>query len=160
NHTESEYPLFVTFNQAKELGGTIKKGSKGNLVVFWKRLYYGNEGKIDPSKVNAQAKEQITVVPLLRYYYVFNIDCVDGVDFELPLQNLSLQPLEACERIISEMPNRPVIEHGGDRPCYNWNRDIVKIPHLSNFNGEEEYYATTFHELAHSTGHQSRLNRP
>ncbi len=90
---------------------------------------------------------------------MFNIDSVEGVEFRLPEKNLELHPLENCERIIEQMPNSPAIEHGGDEPCYNKVYDEVKVPHLSNFKSEEEYYATLFHELSHSTGHPSRLNR-
>ncbi|HTF18291.1 MAG TPA: zincin-like metallopeptidase domain-containing protein [Chryseolinea sp.] len=159
NHTQSEYPLFLTFNQVKDLGGHIKKGSKGNIVVFWKKLYYGNSGKIDLRKIREYAPEDIKTIPFLRYYYVFNIDSIEGVEFEVPAKNLALQPLENCERIIEQMPNSPAIEHGGDQPSYNKVDDKIKVPHLSNFKSEEEYYATVFHELSHSTGHPSRLNR-
>lgn len=160
NHTQSEYPLFVTFNQVKELGGHIKKGSKGNIVVFWKKLYYGNEGKINIRLIEKHQSGDVKIIPFLRYYYVFNIDCVEDVEFELPEQNPSLYPIEACEQIVKDMPKPPAIEHGGDQPYYNWHEDVVKVPHLSNFQSEEEYYATLFHELAHSTGHSTRLNRP
>jgi antirestriction protein ArdC len=159
NHTQSDYPLFLTFNQVKELGGHIKKGSKGHIVVFWKKLYYGNEGQINVRKVRDYSPEDVKTIPLLRYYYVFNIDCTEGIEFKLPEKNLSLHPVETCERIIEEMPNAPVIEHGGDQPRYHPYSDSVKIPHLANFKSEEEYYASIFHELAHSTGHASRLNR-
>jgi len=159
NHTKSEYPLFVTFNQVKELGGHIKKGSKGNIVIFWKKLYYGNEGKIDARKLKERSTEDVKTIPLLRYYYVFNIDCVEGVEFRLPEKNLSLQPIEECERIVSSMRHPPAIEQGGDQPYYNVAEDKVRVPQLGNFHSEAEYYATLFHELAHSTGHSSRLNR-
>jgi len=159
NHTSSEYPLFLTFSQVKDLGGTIKKGSKGNLVVFWKKLYYGRNGKIDPRNLSVNKPEDVTTIPLLRYYYVFNIDCVEGIDFKLPVKNLSLNPLENCEQLITAMPNAPTIEYGGDEPHYDWMRDKIQIPFLSNFTSEEEYYSTIFHELAHSTAHVSRLNR-
>lgn len=160
NNTKSEYPLFITFNQVKDLGGTVRKGSKGNMVVFWKKLYYGKEGKIDMRKLCDHAPEDVTTIPLLRYYYVFNIDCVEGVDFKLPEKNILLTPLESCERIITGMPKPPVVEHGGDEPSYNWGLDRISMPHLDNFQSTEEYYATFFHELAHSTGHPTRLNRP
>lgn len=57
------------------------------------------------------------------------------------------------------MPTKPIIEHGGDQPCYNWKEDKVKVPYRDNFILADEYYATFFHELAHSTGHESRLKR-
>jgi hypothetical protein len=68
-------------------------------------------------------------------------------------------PIDMCETIINDMPSRPGIEHGGDTPYYNWMEDRVKVPNRDNFILSDEYYATLFHELAHSTGHTSRLNR-
>lgn len=155
----SEYPLYLTFNQAKELGGTVKKGSKGNMVVFWKKLYYGPDGKIDVRRLGEFDPEDVTEIPYLRYYYVFNIDYIEGVECKLPERNNPLLPLEACERIVNEMPKAPVIEHGGDEAYYHKVKDFVKVPKLSNFNSSESYYEALFHELSHSTGHASRLNR-
>lgn len=68
-------------------------------------------------------------------------------------------PIDACETIIRDMPSKPIIEHRGDEPHYNICEDKIRIPHRENFTASKEYYATLFHELAHSTGHESRLNR-
>ena len=57
------------------------------------------------------------------------------------------------------MPDRPIIEIRGTRACYSPSRDLVRVPELFRYEKPEEYYSTFFHELAHSTGHQSRLNR-
>ena len=145
NNTEFEYPLYLTFLQVKELGGYIKKGSKSIEVIYWKTLEYENE-------------EKIKRIPFLRYYNVFNIDCVEGVKLKLPAKYMN-DANEYCDTIINEMPSRPIIEHGGDEPYYNWKDDKIKVPHRENFILSDEYYATLFHELAHSTGHESRLNR-
>ena len=145
NNTEYDYPLFLTFLQVKELGGFIKRGSKSIEVIYWKTLQFENE---DVTKR----------IPFLKYYNVFNVDCVEGVKLKLPTIFVN-DSIYACEKIINEMPSRPIIEHGGDKPYYNWLEDRVKIPSRDNFIGSDEYYATLFHELAHSTGHTSRLNR-
>ena len=145
NNAEYEYPLFLTFLQVKELGGYIKKGSKSIEVIYWKTLEFENA-------------EEIKRIPFLRYYNVFNVDCVEGVNFTLPTRYAN-NPIESCETIINDMPSKPIIEHGGDQPYYNWLEDMVKVPHRDSFTQTEEYYATLFHELAHSTGHESRLNR-
>lgn len=146
NNTEYEYPLFLTFLQAKELGGHIKKGSKSIEVIYWKTLQFESDD------------EKINRIPFLRYYNVFNVDCVEGIKLKLPNKYVN-DPIEVCETIINEMPSKPIIEHGGDEPYYNWQEDRVKVPHRDNFILSDEYYATLFHELAHSTGHISRLNR-
>ena len=145
NNTEFEYPLFLTFLQVKELGGFIKKGSKSIEVIYWKTLEFENE-------------EKVKRIPYLRYYNVFNVECVEGVKLELPTKYVN-DPIDMCETIINDMPSRPVIEHGGDKPYYNWMEDRVKVPNRDNFILSDEYYATLFHELAHSTGHTSRHNR-
>jgi antirestriction protein ArdC len=145
NTMDFEYPLFLSFLQVKELGGFIKKGSKSVEVIYWKTLEFEND-------------EKITKIPFLRYYNVFNIECVDGVKLKLPTKYVN-DSNEYCESIINDMPSKPVIEHGGDKPFYNWKEDKIKVPHRDNFILSDEYYATLFHEHSHSTGHESRLNR-
>jgi antirestriction protein ArdC len=145
NNMEFEYPLYMTFLQSKELGGHIKKGSKSIEVIYWKTLEFEND-------------EKITRIPFLRYYNVFNVECIDGITVKLPTRYVN-NPIDQCETIITEMPSKPIIEHGGNKPYYNWKEDKVKVPQRDNFILSDEYYATLFHELAHSTGHESRLNR-
>lgn len=129
----------------KELGGFIKRGSKSIEVIYWKTLEFENDDKVKR-------------IPFLRYFNVFNVECVDGVKLNLPTKYVN-DPIEECERIVRDMPSKPIIEHGGDEPYYNWRIDKVQIPERNNFILSEEYYATLFHELAHSTGHESRLAR-
>jgi antirestriction protein ArdC len=145
NNTDCEYPLFLTFLQVKELGGYLKKGSKSIEVIYWKTLELENDDKMKR-------------IPFLRYYNVFNVDCVEGVKLRLPNSYVN-NPIESCETIINDMPSKPIIEHGGDEPNYNWREDKVKVPRRANFILSDEYYATLFHELSHSTGHESRLHR-
>lgn len=145
NNADVEYPLYLSFLQVKELGGHIKRGSKSTEVIYWKTLEFSNDDKI-------------IRIPFLRYYNVFNVDCVEGVKLKLPTKYVN-DSNEYCENIISEMPSKPTIVHGGDQPSYNFREDRVKVPARENFILADEYYATLFHELAHSTGHESRLNR-
>lgn len=145
NNTEFEYPLYLTFLQVKELGGRIKKGSKSIDVIYWKTL-------------ELEKEEKIKRIPFLRYYNVFNVECVEGVKLKLPTKFVN-DSNEYCETVINGMHNKPMIVHGGDQPYYNWKEDRIKIPHRDNFILSDEYYATLFHELSHSTGHESRLNR-
>src|SRR4029453_3393774 len=72
----------------------------------------------------------------------------------------SVEPITACENIISNMPQRPIIEHGGDRAYYLPMFDTVCVPQPLQFISMEEFYATVYHEVVHSTGHASRLARP
>jgi antirestriction protein ArdC len=95
-------------------------------------------------------------------YNVFNLDQTESIDIqkyvsELPIRNNN--PLETCENVIAGMPNRPQITHDLPGAFYMPFLDKVNVPELCLFESSEEYYATTFHELAHSTGHPSRLDR-
>ncbi len=155
-----EYPLFMTFNQVKTLGGTLKKGSKSIPVVYWKRLVYASENGNSVVQDSEKENDDVKVVPFLKYYNVFNIACVEGVDFKLPAKSIAHDPIESCERIISRMPTPPVIRYTGNQPCYIPALDEVRVPPISRFDSAGEFYNTLYHELSHATGHTSRLDRP
>lgn len=145
-----EQNYFLTFRQVKELGGSIRKEEKSSLVIFWKWKEYKNEETGKTEKI-----------PILRYYRVFNIaQCEDIPKEKLPEKvERKHDPIQSCEQIIDGMPNRPNIQHGGDRAYYHPKQDYVNMPKPESFIDPESYYGTLFHELVHSTGHQSRLNR-
>jgi len=141
---------FLTFKQVKDLGGYVKKGEKAQEVIFWKWI----------EKENKETKETERV-PLLRYYTVFNIAQCEGIPKEKlpPVVERNNSPIETCERIINEMPNRPDIRHKEHSAYYNKIHDYVNMPKMETFMSSEHYYGTLFHELVHSTGHNERLNR-
>ncbi len=141
---------FLTFKQVKDLGGSIKKGEKSAEVVFWKWL----------ERENKDTKE-VEKVPMLRYYRVFNIDQCENIPKEkIPKQEIKdNNPIEECEKIIDEMPQRPKIQHNQQRAYYDKLNDYVNMPKMETFDKSEDYYGALFHELVHSTGHGERLNR-
>lgn len=141
---------FLTFNQIKELGGSVKKGEKSQLVVFWKWL----------EKEDEKTKE-VKKTPLLKYYTVFNVNQCTGIPKEkLPVkEERQNNPIEACEKVINEMPKKPIIKHDEQRAFYHTAQDYVNMPKLETFVNSERYYGTLFHELVHATGHSERLNR-
>lgn len=148
-----EYPLFMTYKQAEQVGGQVRKGEKGMMVVYFSHI----------QKENKQTGEK-DVFPLLRYSTVFNIAQIDGVDWKLPeLQTREHEPHAEAERIcvnyMGELEG-PSLYFKGDQALYRKSVDEVLMPAPQTFNSVEGYYATLFHELAHSTGHQRRLNRP
>jgi antirestriction protein ArdC len=155
--TSYELPYWLTFKQAKQAGGSVRRGEKSTIVVFWKWLDRDVE---DPNSGKTQQKR----IPLLRYYNVFNAAQCDGVEAKIP--NLDdepsepFEPIGACERIVSGMPQAPTIHHGTTGAFYRQSDDTVSMPSRERFESPEEYYSTLFHELTHSTGHQSRLKRP
>ncbi len=145
-----ESPFWLTFNQAKELGGNVKRGEKACPVVFWKWLDVVEEG---------EAKR----VPFLRYYSVFNVSQCEGISQDkIPSPSGSTRehsPIAEAERIVDAMPKRPVIKPGLDRAYYSPSGDFVGMPAPESFRSAEDFHSVLFHELTHATGHESRLNR-
>jgi antirestriction protein ArdC len=145
-------PWFVTYKQCAARGGQVRKGEKGCPVIFWK---VGDSDKVDP-KTGKKGKYFI-----LRYYTVFNVEQCDNLSYPKPeVRDVrTFEPIERCEEIVRAYKTLPGIDHGGDRACYSPSFDRISMPNKEQFEGEEEYYSTLFHELVHSTGHESRLSR-
>jgi antirestriction protein ArdC len=146
-------PYWMTYRQASEKGGQVKKGEKSTAIVFWKWL----DRKAVPDEDDNSNSGK---VPLVRFYNVFNLDQIDGITAPVEEQPVNpFSPIEQAEQVISNMPQRPGIQYGGDRACYSPTFDCIKLPNQEVFKSPEEFYSTAFHELAHATGHNSRLSR-
>ena len=146
-------PYFLTYKQANDLGGHVRKGEKGITVVFWKQIQQKKQSEIDTETTNTTR-----LFPFL--HTVFNIGQIEGIKF-LITEKIQPQhlPIQACEAIVSQMPSSPNIIHGGNQAYYSPSLDFVQLPLPEQFITPENYYQTAFHELIHSTGHKSRLNR-
>jgi len=144
---------WLTFKQAKELGGSVRKGEKGTTVVFWKFL---KKTEQQPS-----GEDKAVTIPMARAYTVFNVEQCDGL--KLPKRETAEEQLsdherhEAAEHIIDLSGAEVVLN--GDKPCYVPAFDRVHMPELGAFNTAEDFYATHLHELTHWTGHRSRCDR-
>ena len=147
---------YLTWNQIKDAKGSLKKGTKSHLVVFWKQNVYSN------IKDNGEKEEKL--IPCLRYFNVYNInDCI-GIESKLVDQLfIDNNPIEDAENVISKylIKSNCKLEFikGSDRAFYSPSEDKIVMPIIKQFNSTEEYYSTLFHENIHSTGHISRLNR-
>ena len=145
---------YVTFKQCQEAGGHVKKGEKAHMVVFWKWIEQEDEE-------TGEVKE----VPFLRYYNVFHIDQCEGVTAKHTSEVRfpdGAEVLEAAQEIVYDYLGREGVKlsHSeGDRAFYRPSSDEVVLPIRKQFVSTAEYYSTVFHELTHSTGHPSRLNR-
>lgn len=145
------YPtgLWGTYKQFQAMGGSVNKGEKGTPVVLWK-----------PMEKQTPEGETETYM-LMRYFTVFNIA---QTDVEVPAKYLTeakpVPVLEGLEEAIN-YPNAPTIQYKAqDRAYYNSATDTITLPELNQFDSGVRFAATILHELAHSTGHKSRLNRP
>ena len=150
---EGEY---LTFHQITDLGGKIKEGAKSEIVVFFKM----NEHEVE----NEEGEKEIKKYPVLRYYRVFHISQVDGIEpLEPKTINANLDDdFHEVEEVIANYLESAEIESkvsNGNRACYNSVSDTIEIPDAKQFVNMNEYYGTFFHEIIHSTGHESRLNR-
>jgi len=155
-HSPYERPYFCTYNQAQELGGQVRKGEKGTPIIFWKTGTY--------TKAQDDGSESEEKSFLLRYYTVFNVAQCEGLDKHLqPIPEEKKNAIgshEQAEFIASHYPSPPNIHYkSGDRAYYRPAHDLVVIPERYQFSSQAEFYSTLFHELTHSTGHASRLNR-
>ena len=147
-------PYWLSFKQCKQVGGSVRKGEKSTMIVFWKQTVIKNKDN--------DGNETSKTIPLLRYYRVFNVEQCDGIDEKkIPVidVNLDFQPLEQCDAVVGGMQKRPNIHHKEQRAYYSPKNDFVNMPKKESFVNEEFYYAVLFHELGHSTGHDSRLER-
>lgn len=149
-------PYWLTMKQANERGARIRKGEKSTLVIFWK-LHESKTETVTTAK-GTRAK----MLPVLRYYLVFNAEQCEGLDYpkQTPEEARGkFSAIEAAEKIVASYVLGPSITHGGDRAFYRPSTDAVRMPEKEAFSTPEEYYSTLFHELTHSTGHERRLNR-
>ncbi len=148
-------PYWLTFKQVQDRGGYVRKGEKSTPVVFWKWIDKKDADIQDNEITGTKGK-----VPLLRYYSVFNLDQVEGIKAPEPQEIIKeFNPIQKAEEAIAAMPLRPDIKYGGNRAYYSPSNDYIQLPHQHTFQSPEEYYSTAFHELAHATGHTSRVGR-
>ena len=136
-----EQPYFLSFKQAEELGGHVKKGAKSIQVIFWKMF--------DRTKQD----QSVEKVPMLRYYRVFHISDVEGIDLsklpQLQSHDHDFTPIEACEKIMENWKDKPVIETGKHQACYIPSRDVIQMPDPRTFFEDAEYHSVLFHEATH-----------
>lgn len=145
---------YITFKQCTLAGGHVRKGEKSKMVVFWK-----------PFETENEETGEVEQHFFLRYYNVFHLSQCEGVSPRwavsvAPASNL--QPDVQADALIKNYIDRSGVKltvTASDKAFYRPATDEVVIPQLSQYQKLEEYYSTAFHELTHSTGHHSRLNR-
>ncbi|NMW19953.1 MAG: DUF1738 domain-containing protein [Chlorobiaceae bacterium] len=147
-------PIWMTFNQAKQLCANVRKGEHGSLVVFADRM---------TKTVQDEKGEDVEKhIPFMKGYTVFNVEQIENLPAHYyartePKHATALERIEAVEKFVAN--TGAVIKHGGNRAFYRMADDIVQMPELQAFKNTESYYATAAHEITHWTRHPSRLDR-
>ena len=152
-----EKPVWGSYEQWKKLGGQVRKGEKGTLVVYWNPA--GSKKVDDPDRPGE--KKDVRTAPVLRESHVFNLDQVDGVDraqFDFPDSLSEEERVARVDEAVAALGAE--IKHVGDRAAFYPNEDVIRMPPFSEFNDAVSYYGTLVHELVHWSGHRDRLDRP
>ena len=161
---------WLTFNQITNLGGKLKKGAKSSMVTFFEESTKPAASSTSATDVEADADEETAADKgsyrrfILRYYRVFHIDDCEGIPSKIKEEPMrQTEPVSAAEDAIRAYLSRETALRfcacRSNRAYYSPMEDAVFVPLIGQYDLAEQYYATTFHELVHSTGHPCRLDR-
>ena len=146
---------WYTYKQAEKIGAHVRKGEKSSVCVFWKMIEDKKEQKDGDDKKKK-------MIPILRYYNVFHESQIDGLPESEPETEFEVSESPDAEKVIWDYVNREgisLVHSDADGAYYAPGKDLIHLPKPELFKNTNEYYATAFHEMTHSTGHESRLNR-
>ncbi|MBU8541932.1 ArdC family protein [Falsiroseomonas tokyonensis] len=147
-------PYFMTYRQAQELGGQVRRGEKATTVTYSDTIRRVEE--------TPEGEEEERRIWFLKSYAVFNACQIDGLPERFhpasdPAEAAPVPRIEVAERFFAN--TGADIRPGGQRAFYTPNLDYIRMPAIADFIYPEAYYATLAHEMGHWTGHPSRLNR-
>jgi len=152
-------PLFVSFNQAKEMNWTIQKGAKSTWIKW------GANGVKTIKQDDGSTTQQF--YHSFKWHNVFNVAWIDDTKSDRKVTDFmpqradaeaTVKPrIETVEQFVGKQGAS--VRFGGNQAFYVPSIDKIQLPHLQDFDSPELFYATYIHELGHWTGHQSRLNR-
>lgn len=150
---------WVTYNQAIKLGGKVREHEKGVRITYYKSLRITDKDAVQTDNDEISTK----VIPMLKYFTVFNLDQCDGLDKlinkEFEDQTTNVIPANELAEELVASTNASISFDGGNRAFYRPATDSIHMPARESFKSERHYYATLLHELTHWTGHKSRMNR-
>jgi antirestriction protein ArdC len=150
-HRGYRHPAWLTFHQAKELRGSVKKGEHGTPIVY-AASYTKRQGSED--------EEDDTTVHFLKFYTVFNVEQTSGLPAHC---YASAAPPPLAEALVDAAAfvakSGATVIHGGSKACYLPESDEIHLPVMADFESEAHYFATRLHEEGHWTGHPTRLHR-
>jgi len=146
-------PIWMTYKQAQELGGQVRKGEHGSLIVFADRFTRTETGD--------KGEEVERQIPFLKGYTVFNCEQTDGLPAHYYARaEPAIDPVPRIAHAEAFFANLNAdIRHGGNRAYYAVSTDHIQMPPFEAFRDAVAYFATLGHECVHLTGHRSRLDR-
>lgn len=150
-YTAYGQPAWLTFKQARGLGGYVKKEEKSTHIVY--ASTYTKKG------VDSSGGETEEEIPFLKWYSVFNIEQCEGLPerlYQKPVPTTDVN-YEQVEHFIADICAS--IKHGGSVACFVPSLDLIRLPNAEDFEGPEHYFAVSLHEHGHWSGHPARLNR-
>jgi antirestriction protein ArdC len=152
---------FASFNQATELNWKIIKGSKATSITW--------AAPISREQTNELGKLEAKTFFSVRWFNVFNFDCFDDSNSEVKKADIISKKTKVESVINPGTKDKNIdkfidsqkanVEHSGNQPCYIPSVDRIIMPQFSQFSSRDAYYSTLLHELAHWTGHHTRLDR-
>ena len=143
-------PYWLTFKQAQAMGGQVRKGEHGALCIFYKPW--------ESLEMNSETGEtEIKTGAVLKSFRVFNLDQVDGIEAPAMEARPAFEILADAEALLQHTP--APIREGGPSACYIPNLDEIHMPARATFVSPEAFYSVACHEMTHSTGHKTRLDR-
>lgn len=143
---------WVSFKQAKDLGGNVKKGEKSTMIIYWQFSQF--------SKTKENGEVETKQIPLIKFSNIFNVDQCEGFEEKIPADvKNEIGTVDELEEIFANWKTKPVIHVGGDRAFYRPSTDSMAMPEKETFKDTASYYSVLGHEYIHSTGAKHRLNR-
>lgn len=156
---------YITFKQCLAAKGQVKKGAKSSPIVFWSMITKELKDKNGNAKTGKDGKVIIDTIPYLKYYSVFNLEDTEGIAPKYVFSkgpvadNVSIPEIDAAVTDYLTRSGVTLRHYEQGRSYYKPSADEIILPHMNQFKNAESYYATLFHEMGHSTGHEKRLKR-
>ena len=148
---------FLTFRQARVIGASVRRGERGIDVILARRV----ASRSEQARARAEGRDAVGTVPVLRHFTVFSTEQCDGLPDEIAMpgprwsDSTHLEP--RARHIIAA--SGAAIRIGGDSAYYSPSHDFIQLPRPEDFHEPINWHRTAFHELAHWTGHPTRLAR-
>ena len=146
-------PTWMTYRQANELGGQVRKGEHGSQIVYANTVLRTGE--------NERGEEVERSVAYMKGYTVFNVAQIEGLPDAYREAATAERPklplIERAEAFFAA--TKAIIGHGGNRAFYAPKEDVIQLPKPERFRDAESYAAVKAHELTHWTAHERRLAR-